>query len=121
MIRKPGDNRLCTLKNATSTNDDYVNFLTTHLSLVHVSRQARPTYSLTVHVIKPDDLIGTCYKIQRNRFTKVYLSYIYQAFSLLSFYFSESILHLLLPINNLDILSVVTMCAVDAIHCVSWN
>jgi len=37
--------RLCTAQNATSINGDYVDFLTTHISLVHV--------------ITPDDLIGT--------------------------------------------------------------
>jgi len=37
--------RLCTPRNATSINGDYVDFLTTHLSVVHV--------------ITPDDLIGT--------------------------------------------------------------
>jgi len=37
--------RLCTPQNATSINGDCVDFFTTHLSLVHV--------------ITPDDLIGT--------------------------------------------------------------
>ena len=40
-----GDNRLFTLQNAAFTFDDYVDFLTTYLSLVHV--------------ITPDDLVGT--------------------------------------------------------------
>ena len=39
------DNRLFILQNAASTYDDYVDFLTTYLSLVHV--------------ITPDDLVGT--------------------------------------------------------------
>jgi len=40
-----GDNRLFILQNAASTYGDYVDFLTTYLSLVHV--------------IIPDDLVGT--------------------------------------------------------------
>ena len=40
-----GDNRLCILQNAASTYGDYVDFLTTYLSLVHI--------------ITPDDLVGT--------------------------------------------------------------
>jgi len=40
-----GDDRLFILQNAASTYGDYVDFLTTYLSLVHV--------------ITPDDLVGT--------------------------------------------------------------
>ena len=40
-----GDNRLFMLQNAAFTYDGYVDFLTTYLSLVHV--------------ITPDDLVGT--------------------------------------------------------------
>jgi len=47
-----GDNRLFILHNAASTYGDYVDFLTTYLSLVHV--------------ITPDDLVGTQ---QNSRFT----------------------------------------------------
>ena len=43
-----GDNRLFILQNAASAYGDYVDFLTTYLSLVHV--------------IPPDDLVGTLYK-----------------------------------------------------------
>ena len=42
-----GDNRLFILQNAASTYDDYVDFLTTYLSLIHV--------------ITPNNLVGTPY------------------------------------------------------------
>ena len=45
MVTHLGDNRLFILKNAAFTYGDYVDFLTTYLSFVHV--------------IIPDDLVGT--------------------------------------------------------------